>query len=101
MLLNNLHLPAKLIHPDLETVEIIDNIDYLRYQTQLGIKEQALLHCIIKDNENNYHRIVEIVDKGPKGPWWKFEFFNPMNKVELKFLLVEDELILNKLKRIE
>lgn len=98
MLLNNLELPTKLIYPDLNTFEIIDNIDYLKYQTQLGVKEQSLLNCIIKDNENNYYRITTIVDKGNKGPWWKFEFFNPMKKVELKFSLIEDETVLNKLR---
>lgn len=77
---------------------VIDNFDYLNYQTNLGIKENALLNCILENNENNYYRIIEILDKGKKGPWWKFEFFNPMKKVELKFMLIEDELILNQIK---
>ena len=99
MLLKNLKLPIKLIHSDLKTVEIIDNIDYLKYQTKLGVKEDALLNCIIKDH-NNYYEIIEIIDHGEKGPWWKFEYFNPMKKVELKFEKIENKSIIKKIKEL-
>ena len=101
MLLDKLKPPVKLIHPDLRTIEIVDNINYLRYQTQLGVKEQSLLNCFIEDNCNNYYRIVEIIDKGRKSSYWKFTYFNPMKKIELKFSLIEDKLLLNKLRAIK
>ncbi len=95
--INKLKLPVRLIHPDMDTIELVDNIDYLNYQTRLGVMEKSLLNCFI-DNDGKFYEIVEMIEKGKKGPWWRFDFFNPMMKIELKFSLVEDNFVLEKLK---
>lgn len=94
-------VPFKLIHPNLKTIEIITNINYLNYQTTLGVKEQSLIGCIVEDIFNkNYYKISEVIVLGKKNPWWKFDYFNPMLKVNLNLDKIEDEDVLQKLDKL-
>jgi hypothetical protein len=97
----NLTTPFKLIHPDLTSIEIVTDLNYLNYQTTQGIKEKSLENCIIEDVSNNqFYKIIDIIVLGRKNPWWIFEFFNPLLKVNLVFEKIEDSLCLKKLHKL-
>jgi hypothetical protein len=97
----NLTTPFKLIHPDLTSIEIVTDLNYLNYQTTLGVKDKSLENCIIEDVSNNqFYKIIDIIVLGKKNPWWMFEFFNPILKVNLVFEKIEDSLCLKKLLKL-
>ena len=94
----NLIVPFKLIHQDLLSIEVVTDINYLNYQTTLGVKEKSLLNCIIEDLSNKqYYQIIDIFILEKRNPWWVFEFFNPMLKVNLILEKVEDSFLLKEL----
>ena len=97
----NLIVPFKLIHQDLLSIEVVTDINYLNYQTTLGVKEKSLLNCIIEDLSNKqYYQIIDIFILEKRNPWWLFEFFNPMLKVNLILEKVEDSFLLKELGKL-
>jgi hypothetical protein len=96
----NFNIPFKLIHPNLKTIEVITDINYLNLQSSLNVKNQSLRGCVVEDIYHNYYVIYEIVVLGKKNSWWKFEYFNPMLKVKLNLVKVEEVDILQKLNKL-
>ena len=91
MKLENLVKPIWLINKDFKRKEEVHHLHYLDVATKLSLKENALEGCFLIDANNQIGQIKSVADVGSFNPWWRFEFFNPMRKIDLVIEEITDK----------
>lgn len=85
-------------------LEVITNSDQITHITSLAFRDKTLIDAIIFDSNGSSYKINNVLKIENLNPWWKFDYFNPMIKINLltadysNTLLESKEIIINAIK---
>lgn len=93
----DLQQPIWLLYDDLKKKQKVSYMHYIEATTKLALKEKPLVGCFLIDGSDHVYQITDIIDLGNLNKPWKFEFFNPMRKIDLILEEVSSPEILQKI----
>jgi hypothetical protein len=95
-LINSLRFPVLLFGQD-NSLEILSTLLQLTTTNKLGLKHGIVLNNLIVDCNGNFFKTVCATKLKNLNSFWKFEFFNPMIRINLE-LKEQQPIDLNSLK---
>jgi hypothetical protein len=68
------------------SIEVLETSPLLKNVPSLTIKKGSLINALVYEGDGGCYRIINIITLGRTNPWWKFEFGNPLMKVEITYV---------------
>lgn len=96
MKVEDLTQPIWLLFDNFKKKQKVTYMHYIQVATKLSIKEKSLEDSYLFDGTNRVYKINKMIDLGNVNKPWKFEFFNPMRKIDLVLEEVSDSEILKR-----
>lgn len=72
-----------ILFSDSNNVQMLSDIRQVTNLTSLALKKGVLNNSLIIDSNEKFYRVKEVTKIKDANPWWQFEYFNRMVKVEL------------------
>ena len=88
--INDLVFPVLILgkDPSESKLSITDDPVHLKVATKLSLQRKSLLNSLIFDSTGKIFEVTAVNCVRPLNPFWKFEFFNPMYKIQIKLRLM-------------
>ena len=90
--------PALLFSPGYNSFEYLGTIKNSETTNKLGLKKGIVLNNFIVDSSGRQFETIRAKKISNINPFWKFEFFNPMIKIELELKRLKNDMPLDDLK---
>lgn len=99
MKISDFNFPIWLVNSEMSSCEKVYRLEHLEKVPYLVIKEHSLTNAFLVDF-NRIYQIIFVKDLGNVNSKWKFEFFNPMRKIEIKLEIISNKEITEKLYKL-